>query len=51
MESPNGQNLTIAGGQATPEILADWAEGLLAMAGESYPESMRSGVGAARREL
>ncbi|MFY8149068.1 MAG: biofilm regulation phosphoprotein SiaC [Prochlorococcaceae cyanobacterium] len=39
MESPNGQNLTIAGGQATPEILADWAEGLLAMAGESYPEN------------
>jgi hypothetical protein len=32
-------NLTIQGSQSTPSVTADWAQGLLCMKGDSYPEN------------
>lgn len=33
------KELHIQGGQSTPEIHADWEQGVLAMRGDSYPEN------------
>lgn len=32
-------NLTIAGSQSTPQIMADWDKGLMSIQGDSYPEN------------
>lgn len=35
----SGSNLNLTASSSTPAITADWAEGVLSMVGESYPEN------------
>ena len=39
MSDTNNNNITIAGTQSTPSVEGDWAQGVLRMQGDSYPEN------------
>lgn len=38
-DTKNTNNIAIAGSQSTPSVAGDWAQGLLRMQGDSYPEN------------